>query len=408
MTVAALTPAFSSTAAAQSSPRVGVTGPTGDAFYAPPVLLPGKQHGDLVWSRNLDNPDMSLKNAKNILVMYRSEAADGTPIGVTGIVSVPNKAAPAGGFPILSYTHGTVGVTDICAPSKSREGGPQGPYAYGYNMLQHNMLQLFLDAGWVVVRTDYEGLGPPDRTHPYVSGPSEAHGALDIARAARQLFPGQISTKLGLAGHSQGGHAALWSGSMQPTYVPEFKLVGVAAMAAGSNSAQAAALALQPIKGFTVAFLPMLLNAFLAENPKYKPEGILSAKGLALWSQLEQRCAEGLRKEDSWAGQPANEMFQLNSPVFLEWAKYMAANSAMGLKINAPVRYSASIDDEVVPFAWTVDLAAVSRSVGNDVQEEVIDQSAPLPPGLTRHFGQIITDGPRVFRWLQAKLETTP
>jgi len=36
-------------------------------------------------------------------------------------------------------------------------------------------------------------------------------------------------------GHSQGGHAALWTGILAPTYAPEIAILGVAAVAPASD-----------------------------------------------------------------------------------------------------------------------------------------------------------------------------
>ena len=54
------------------------------------------------------------------------------------------------------------------------------------NAAPHRLLNEFLNRGWVVVMTDYEGLGTRG-PHPYLFGTSEARGVLDIVRAARAL-----------------------------------------------------------------------------------------------------------------------------------------------------------------------------------------------------------------------------
>lgn len=37
----------------------------------------------------------------------------------TSLVFTPNTPAPAGGWPIVVWAHGTTGVADACAPSKA-------------------------------------------------------------------------------------------------------------------------------------------------------------------------------------------------------------------------------------------------------------------------------------------------
>src|SRR4051794_12835550 len=73
-----------------SATRVPITlrprrAPRGDAFYTPPRALPGCTHGDLIYSRRLDNPTAALVDGHNWLVMYRSEDVRGNPVATTGI-----------------------------------------------------------------------------------------------------------------------------------------------------------------------------------------------------------------------------------------------------------------------------------------------------------------------------------
>jgi pimeloyl-ACP methyl ester carboxylesterase len=86
----------------------------------------------------------------------------------------------------------------------------------------------FLKAGYVVAASDYQGLGTPG-PHPYLVGASEAMSELDIVRAARNLKQAHAGTDFAVWGHSQGGHAALFTGQLADSYAPELHLVGVAA-----------------------------------------------------------------------------------------------------------------------------------------------------------------------------------
>ena len=88
-----------------------------------------------------------------------------------------------------------------------------------------------LARGYVVVATDYPGLGVPGQIHPYLIGVSEGRAVLDSVRAARALPRTGASNRFAVWGHSQGGHAALYTGQLAASYAPELKLVGVAAAA---------------------------------------------------------------------------------------------------------------------------------------------------------------------------------
>ena len=115
-------------AAAPASAKVR-TGPAGDAFYTPPSPLPGTGHGDLIWARAITGEPAMKSAARNVLVLYRSVGTDGSPIAVSGTVSLPKGKAPKQGWPAISYDHGTTGIADQCAPSRDAVDNP----AHAYN-----------------------------------------------------------------------------------------------------------------------------------------------------------------------------------------------------------------------------------------------------------------------------------
>ena len=148
-------------------------------------------------------------------MIYHSESIDDVDIAVSGVVVVPGGPPPPGGFPIVSWAHGTTGLSDQCAPSLTGFGAI--PY-----------LDAMLDARMIVAATDFEGLGT---VHPYLVGESEAQGVLDAARAARALAGAAASNTVVVLGYSQGGQAALFAGQIAQSYAPELFVAGVVAVA---------------------------------------------------------------------------------------------------------------------------------------------------------------------------------
>ena len=108
--------------------------------------------------------------------MYMSQSVQNKPVAVTGVVAVPNGTPPAGGFPVVTWGHGTNGMADVCAPSLS----PASAVPLANDLL---------DQGWVVTASDYQGEGTPGLM-PYLAGVSAARNTIDIVRAARQM-PGR-------------------------------------------------------------------------------------------------------------------------------------------------------------------------------------------------------------------------
>jgi acetyl esterase/lipase len=180
-------------------------GPSGTAFYTPPKPLPGKGHGGLIWARKLTGAAALKGGAGNRLVLYRSSGIAGKPVAESGTVSIPKGKAPKGGWPVITWAHGTTGIADSCAPSRDSAANP----AHTLINYAYPLLQRWLKAGYAVVRTDYEGLGTPGE-HPYLIGRSEGRSVLDIVRAARKLDK-RLGRRVIIAGHSQGGQAALFA-----------------------------------------------------------------------------------------------------------------------------------------------------------------------------------------------------
>ncbi|GLQ52594.1 alpha/beta fold hydrolase [Dyella flava] len=149
-------------------------------------------------------------------LLYRSTDPSNRPIVVSGVVVIPAGVAPKGGRPIVAWSHPTTGVVSRCAPSQAR-------FVFQTMMGLRDMVR----RGYVVVATDYPGLGTPG-PHPYLVGDSEARAVLDSVRAVRNLPQAAAGNRYAVWGHSQGGQAALFAGELAQTYAPELQLVGVA------------------------------------------------------------------------------------------------------------------------------------------------------------------------------------
>ena len=194
--------------------------PANALYDVKPGEIPGKPGTIIrVWPLEAGGPG----NSEAFHFLYRSTGSKGEPIPVSGAIFIPSGAAPAGGRNIIAWAHPTSGVMPNCAPSlyPDRAG------------LIWNLRDM-LSQGYIVVATDYPGLGT-DGIHPYLIGESEGRAVLDSVRAARDLPNSGASNRFAVWGHSQGGHAALYTGEIAARYAPELKLVGVAAAAPATN-----------------------------------------------------------------------------------------------------------------------------------------------------------------------------
>ena len=183
------------------------------AFYAPPDDIPAEP-GTLI--RQEPYTRAVPEGAEAWLILYSSTSPDGEPVAVSGVVVAPADP-PAGPRPVIAWAHGTTGVATGCAPSLSDDP-----------LFELPALKRAPGRGWMVVATDYPGLGTPGQ-HPYVDGVSEGRSVLDAVRAASQIEDGpQLSSQVAVWGMSQSGHAALFASQLAPAYAPELDIVGVA------------------------------------------------------------------------------------------------------------------------------------------------------------------------------------
>ena len=75
--------------------------------------------GVLLQQETMDDHQSVPGAATNLRLLYTStDGIDGTSrIVVSGGLFLPPGEAPASGWPLLLWSHGTVGIADICAPS---------------------------------------------------------------------------------------------------------------------------------------------------------------------------------------------------------------------------------------------------------------------------------------------------
>ncbi|WP_409141553.1 lipase family protein [Cellulosimicrobium sp. RS] len=198
--------------------------PHADAFYDAPDAPPDAP-GSLLRAEPFTRqiPD----GATAWRILYTTTLDEGEPTVASGLVVVPDGVGTDGGAPppVVAWAHGTTGFARGCAPSVLDE-----PFESGAFFLLDDVLA----RGWALVATDYAGLGTPG-PHPYLVGQGEARSVLDAVRAARALDDATLGEQTVVWGHSQGGHAALWTGAAAPAYAPDVPLAGVAALAPASD-----------------------------------------------------------------------------------------------------------------------------------------------------------------------------
>lgn len=329
-------------------PGATIPAPAGlPAFYAAPDPVPDEEPGTLLASEEVAVDGLAGTAHR---VMYVSESVAGDPIAVTGVVAVPDGEAPAGGFPVIAWAHGTTGIADVCAPSID----------VGDTVAIANQL---LADGYAVAATDYEGLGTPGR-HPYIVGESEGRSVLDSVRAARQLEGVSLSNRYLVWGHSQGGHAAMFALDLAADWAPELELVGVVAGAPPSQfELLNAALQRSPFKHY-------LLMVAAGFNAAYGDEGapldaVLTPAGIDLLQLVDDGCntlAEAMADVD------ASSLIAADPATIPAWLEALQRNDP-GLfeaPADAPLLVIHGGSDEQIPVAASSLMFGQLCAIGQD------------------------------------------
>jgi hypothetical protein len=295
---------------------------TVEEFYVVPAPLPPGKPGALIRVQDVSADAEST----TLRIMYHSRDAQDRDRAVTGILTYPNREAPAGGWPVVSLANGTVGLASPCALSRNGRRAP----TFGVE--------------GVGVVTDYIGLGPVGELHPYLSRPSEGHSVIDAVRAARNLPAAGAGRRWLAIGHSQGGHGALAAHELGEEYAPELELLGTVSLAPAALFDRRYG----GIDDIVVRIVGVMgLYGAVTEHPEIDPDDYVGPATAAAAPVLEQYCLAEIIA--AFLASPA-ETFYLHDPVETEPARsIILANDVGGVRVDSPLLLiSGTADQRVV------------------------------------------------------------
>ncbi len=322
--------------------------------------------------------DTGIKGARAWRIRYVSRDVNNVTHEVSGLVIAPD--GKGGNRPILTWCHGTTGLGDAACPSAQPDPArelityfqPAATQQIDYGVPG---LQGWIDDGWVVCATDYQGLGTPGM-HQYTVNITNARDGVYMARAARELDAG-AGTTLGCAGWSQGGGAAAAAAELDAADYGDLTLVGTVAMSPGVTKVgleipSPMTTALTGAKVAPDSHLVMLLAGIHAANPtKLQLSEAFSPLGVDIL-------------DAAWNTQPVHHlndtiarMFRLKGPVlnptppnFPAWKAAIVASSAAQRKPLAPVLVCIDSFDggTVIPVAWQTGYVDAVKDLGGTVE----------------------------------------
>ncbi len=331
-------------------------------FYAETPLAADTEPGTLLRIEPLSHPRPGMTAYR---ILYTSLGMDEEPVAVSGLVVVPEDAATSEetlseGRPIISWAHYTTGIDDPCAPSRS----PADVHGI-------DGIEAALDSGYVVVASDYIGLGTPG-PHPYMVGPVTGRGILDAIRATRSISEIGASNRAFLWGHSQGGHGVLFAAEIAPTYAPELDIRGVAAASAPTDLTQV-------VHNNVGTFFGNVLVAYAAkawsEVYGLSLQQALVPAAIPIVGNISEQCIQH-KKDDFYVLFDAvglqGGMFNEGVLTSQTWLSLLDRNSVGKMPIVYPVYLAQGSADEVVSPDLTIAFARKLCADGANLTFELV------------------------------------
>jgi len=255
-------------------------------------------------------------------------------VEASGLLYLPRGKPPKGGWPLVVWGHGTMGIADVCAPSWKKPTPRDGTY-----------VDAWLQRGFAVVAPDYQGLGTRG-VHTYVQRKGEGYSTLDAARAALAAHRGVIANKVILTGQSQGSGAVLNATYLQPAYAPDVNLLGTIATALvwrANAKANAESDVLGP-EAHRYYVMRMLGGGLIPGSPS--PDSLLSAKGALLREAARRGCSRDLVPVAQKEGINGANAFTRPAP---EMAAMLDFPAIPARPLRVPLLIATGLSDTTIP-----------------------------------------------------------
>ncbi|KAL9114995.1 MAG: hypothetical protein Q9227_001239 [Pyrenula ochraceoflavens] len=360
-------------------------------FYKAPKGSAGAEPGTLL--KLEEETDTNLYTIPPSLAMsrfiYQSKKSTGSYVPVSAYVLWPYTAAPSfhGGLPLVAWAHGTSGTSAQCAPSNIR------------NLWHHFQVQYQLAlAGYVVVATDYAGLGVEHDAngkfvvHEYLNSVAQGTDVIYSIVAAQKAFS-PLSKEFVLIGSSQGG-GAVWNAAQQLVINPFTGYLGTVTLSPATSVLDLPPD--EPVMGWLVI---NMIPSIKARFPNFEPSDILETKGL-----------EALETYRSLQG-GSTVLFQLHTDLDIlkphwrennyvrQWQS-LAANG--GKPIAGPLLV---VQGETDPIIHVETTTAAVRDTANKFPETSIEYV--ILSGVTH--GPVMHAGQRLYLdWIAARFSRQP
>lgn len=324
--------------------------------------------GTVIDSEVLNTEDIisAPNGAQTLRITYGARNAHGMPIKETGLVTFPQGEAPEGGWPVLSFAHGTTGINKEAAPSSALGTHPDHE---AFTLVVDSYLQPWLDRGFAVIQPDYEGLGTSGRGT-YMDRHSLASAVNEMVRATRKEYG--FADYWYSTGWSQGGFAAVSAASAEDvatglvktlaiapgdTFVPTTKIAGFAAKAMTAS-----------IDKKNLAYNAYAIQGAMNFNKGIKADDFLSEKGKEAMDFASRTGLTDFKESNTIHGKEVLN----DNPQLTALLEHLDANSMAHMHPRTPVVIFSSEDDEIITYSQISSAAKkLQENEGTDVTFEV-------------------------------------
>ena len=388
-------------------------------------MAPEGKLGQIIKKEKIET---NINGARAWKIAYISSDVAGRKTISTGLIISPTGPAPKEGRPILAWAHGTTGSAQNCGPSQIIDPTrPLNQYflANGNSWTDFGIPngQEFINQGYVVVATDYQGLGGGGK-HQYAVAATNGRDVINSARAASSMKEVGAGKKTIVYGWSQGGGATIAAASLpeyqtqQGTAADNLEYLGFVALAPEDVAAVIPKVPKDELEankimdGFTAANVP---NVFLfahfmmglwgaqAAFPDLKLTDILTDEGAKVADQLSRnKCVHVMADSFNYAyGDQYKSLINTQPSNSTSWLKAFIEGSVKPVKPVAPVViYWGTKDTAVPPIMHEIyqkQMCAMGANVGR-IQL----------PGEQTHFTTPGVSAPMYFEWVKDRIAGKP
>lgn len=343
----------------------------GPAAAATPAATssPNRPDGTVLSVQSLDPSLWVPGTGRGYRLTYVSRDGFGAKAVTSGEVLLPAGPAPAGGWPVISWAHGTSGLADACAPSRVGPAEKARDFSY---------LATWMQQGYAIVGTDYAGLGTAGLPA-YLNGGSEAHNIVDMVTAARAFTTsklpasGHLASKYVIIGQSQGGGAAIYAARYATALGgPQLSYRGAVGTGTPANiekvllplGPKTPPVALTPGITSYIAYIFASLRHF---HPELGIDGILTAEGKHYLAMAEQQCVDAF--DAKLDGVSVGDWFTQPVALLPNFAQTLSDYMAMPTSgFDKPFFMANGLADTDVPFAVVAPYVAELKANGEPVE----------------------------------------